>query len=176
MIFDGWQGVLHVVVVGVVAYPALVLLLRSSGKRTLAKMNAFDFVVTVALGSTLSSMLVSRTTPLADGLLALGLLVVLQFVVAWLSVRWRWFEQIVKSEPSLLVYRGQTRDDVLLAQRVSHDEVLAALRSAGLPNIAAAGAVVLETDGTFSVIEAEALQQATLAGPWTSTGAEQSAP
>ncbi|WP_291984297.1 DUF421 domain-containing protein [Luteitalea sp.] len=154
MIFDGWQGVLHVVVVGVVAYPALVLLLRSSGKRTLAKMNAFDFVVTVAL----------------------GLLVVLQFVVAWLSVRWRWFEQIVKSEPSLLVYRGQTRDDVLLAQRVSHDEVLAALRSAGLPNIAAAGAVVLETDGTFSVIEAEALQQATLAEPWTSTGAEQSAP
>jgi uncharacterized membrane protein YcaP (DUF421 family) len=166
MIFDGWQGVRHVVVVGVVAYPSLILLLRCSGKRTLAKMNAFDFVVTVALGSTLSSMLVSRSTPLADGLLALGVLVALQFVVAWSSVRWRRFEQIVKSEPSLLVYRGRTREDVLLAQRVSHDEVLAALRSAGLPDLTAAGAVVLETDGTFSVIAAEALQHATLAGPW----------
>lgn len=43
-------------VIGVLAYASLILLLRASGKRTLSKMNAFDFIVTVALGSTLASV------------------------------------------------------------------------------------------------------------------------
>jgi uncharacterized membrane protein YcaP (DUF421 family) len=59
MFFDSWDGLLRVVVVGILAYTGLVLLLRISGKRTLSKMNAFDFVVTVALGSTLATILLS---------------------------------------------------------------------------------------------------------------------
>ena len=51
-------------VVGVLAYVALVFLLRISGKRTLSKMNAFDFVVTVALGSTLATILLSTAVVL----------------------------------------------------------------------------------------------------------------
>ena len=49
MFFSSWQGLLRVLVVGALAYLLLVVLLRVSGKRTLAKMNAFDLVVTVAL-------------------------------------------------------------------------------------------------------------------------------
>jgi uncharacterized membrane protein YcaP (DUF421 family) len=41
--------------------------LRVSGKRTLAKMNAFDLVVTVALGSTLATILLSADVSLAEG-------------------------------------------------------------------------------------------------------------
>ena len=48
-LFDGWEGVARVLVVGTIAYVALVVLLRVTGKRTLSKMNAFDLVVTVAL-------------------------------------------------------------------------------------------------------------------------------
>lgn len=67
MFFDGWTGLLRVLVVGTLAYAALVLLLRVSGKRTLSKMNAFDLVVTVALGSTLATVLLSRDVALAEG-------------------------------------------------------------------------------------------------------------
>ena len=70
MIFDTWFGLLRVLVVGTAAYAALVLLLRASGKRTLAKLNAFDLVVTVALGSTLATVLLSKDVALAEGLLA----------------------------------------------------------------------------------------------------------
>ncbi len=49
MFFDSWAGLLRVLVVGPLAYAALVLLLRVTGKRTLSKMNAFDLIVTVAL-------------------------------------------------------------------------------------------------------------------------------
>ena len=48
----------------------LVIFLRLSGKRTLSKMNAFDLVVTVALGSTLATVLLTKDVALADGALA----------------------------------------------------------------------------------------------------------
>jgi uncharacterized membrane protein YcaP (DUF421 family) len=51
-LFDDWTGVARVLVFAPLAYAALVAVLRISGKRTLAKMSAFDLVVTVALGST----------------------------------------------------------------------------------------------------------------------------
>jgi len=107
MFFQDWQGLVRVFVVGVAAYAALVLMLRVLGKRTLSKMNAFDFVVTVALGSTLASLLLDRGVALAEGLLALALLVGLQFSVAWLCVRSEAGDRLAKSGPPLLLQRGE---------------------------------------------------------------------
>ncbi len=157
MFFHGWTSLGQTVIAGVLAYAALIVLLRTSGKRTLAKMNAFDLVVTVALGSTLSTILLSRDVALADGVAALALLIGLQFLVAWLSVRTRRFEAAVKSSPSLLLYRGEFCEREMQRQRVSADEIKAAIRSAGLTDVPHVGAVVLETDGTFSVIRREEL-------------------
>ena len=84
----------------------VLLLLRVSGKRTLTKMNAFDLVVTVALGSMLATVLLTRSVALAEGLTAFVLLIFLQFVLTWLSVRSRAVSRLVKSEPTLLVYQG----------------------------------------------------------------------
>ena len=150
--FDSWAGLGRTALAGVVAYAALLLLLRLSGKRTLAKLNAFDLVVTVALGSTLASVLTSRDLPLADGLFALGLLVALQFVIAWVSVRSAGFRRLVKSEPELLFHHGTYLDGALRQARLSRDEILAVVREAGIEDVAGVRAVVLETDGSISVI------------------------
>ena len=79
--FDSWGGLVRVALVGVLAYSALVLLLRVSGKRTLSKMNAFDLIVTVALGSTLASIITSKDVALAEGMVAFVVLIGLQFVL-----------------------------------------------------------------------------------------------
>ena len=97
--FNEWTALARVAVVGLASYAALVILLRISGKRTLSKMNAFDFVVTVALGSTLASVLLSRDVPLVEGVTAFGLLLLVQFVITWLSVRSRTVSRLVKSTP-----------------------------------------------------------------------------
>ena len=157
--FSGWSGMGRVVAVGVLAYAALVLVLRISGKRTLAKMNAFDLVVTVALGSALASTLLSRTVPLADGAVAFALLAALQFAVAWVSIRAPWFRRLVKSDPALLVRDGVFLTDAMRRERVDHDEILAAVRNRGISTMNDVGAVVLETDGSFSVLAREAVPQ-----------------
>ena len=87
MLFDSWYDLLRVLIVGVCAYVGLVALLRLTGKRTLSKMNAFDLIVTVALGSTLATVLLSGDVSLAEGMLALALLCALQYAVAFASVR-----------------------------------------------------------------------------------------
>ena len=153
MFFDSWLGLLRVLTVGTLAYAALVLLLRVSGKRTLAKLNVFDLVVTVALGSTLATVLLSKSVALVEGLAAFVLLVGLQYLVAWLSVRFPRFSDLVKSEPTLLVHRGRFLEAAMRTQRVTRAEILASLRSAGAAEVKQVTAVVLETDGSFSVIQ-----------------------
>lgn len=152
MIFDSWSSLLRVLVVGTLAYVALVSLLRISGKRTLAKLNAFDLVVTVALGSTLATVLLNRSVALAEGVAAFALLIGLQWLVATLSVRSARFGALVKSEPTLLLHRGRFLDGAMRDQRVTREEVVSALRASGLAGPEAAAAVVLETDGSLSVV------------------------
>lgn len=152
MFFDSWTGLGRVLVVGVLAYAALVLLLRVSGKRTLTKMNAFDLVVTVALGSTLATVLLSKSVALAEGVLALVLLILLQYAITWASVRSPRFQAIVKAQPTLLVYRGEFLPGALKQQRVTREEVMAVLRAQGRRQLDGVLAVVLETDGSFSVV------------------------
>jgi len=156
MLFDNWPGILRTLVVGPLAYIGLVALLRVSGKRTLSKMNAFDLVVTVALGSTLATILLSKDVALAEGLLAFALLILLQFVVTWTSVRVGWIRRMVTGEPRLLVHRGELLPRAMRQTRISAEEVRAAARQVGLGSLDGVEAIVLETDGSFSVVRRSA--------------------
>lgn len=152
MLFSGWDSLLRTLVVGVLAYVTLVVLLRVSGKRTLSKMNAFDLIVTVALGSTLATVLLTKDIALAEGALAFSLLIGLQFIVTWSSVRVRWIRRLATGEPRMLLYRGEFLQAALRHARVTEDEVRAAVRSSGIDSLSQVHAVVLETDGSFSVV------------------------
>lgn len=152
MFFNGWMSIIRTVIVGVLAYIALVFLLRISGKRTLSKMNAFDMIVTVALGSTLATILLSRDVSLAQGVIALAVLIGLQLVITWLSVRSRAVAGMIKSEPQLLVHEGRLLPDAMRRERVLDDEIQAAIRNAGMDGLDQVQSVVLETDGTLSVV------------------------
>jgi uncharacterized membrane protein YcaP (DUF421 family) len=153
MFFESESALLRTLVVGSLAYVALVLLLRFSGKRTLSKWNAFDLVVTVAFGSTLATAFLSKDTTLSQGVLAFGLLVGLQWSITWLSVRSRTMERWVKAQPRLLLFQGRLQQEALQQERVTESEIRAALRAQGITALEDVEAVVLETDGSFSVLK-----------------------
>lgn len=151
-LFGGWTPLARTVLVGVLAYASLVLLLRASGKRTLSKFNAFDFVVTVALGSTLATVLVSQQVALAQGVAAFAVLLGLQYAITWLSVRSGRVRALVKGEPALLLLRGEFLEGALRRERVTREELLAAARSQGIASLGEVEAAVLETDGTITLV------------------------
>ncbi|WP_076924632.1 YetF domain-containing protein [Pseudoalteromonas sp. EB27] len=152
MFFDDVQGLVRVLIIGVLGYVALVFWLRVSGKRTLSKWNVFDFVVTIALGSILASVIISKSVALLEGILAFVVLIGLQYLITWLSVRSSKFAALVKAEPTLLLSNGEYCTAALKSQRVTKSEIRAAIRGAGILAIEDVAAVVLETDGSFSVM------------------------
>ena len=152
LFFNDWDKIWRTLIIGVCAYVLLVIVLRISGKRTLSKMNAFDFIITIALGSTLATILLSKDTALAEGVVALSLLVFLQYAITWLSVRSDRFQGIIKSTPTLLLYRGKYLFDTMRKERITKEEIYATLRQRGIEHINDVDGVVLETDGTMSVI------------------------
>ncbi len=152
MLFQDWRGIARTLVVGILAYAVLVLFLRITGKRALSKLNAFDLVVTVALGSTLSSILLQESIALAEGTAAIGILLVLQFLVTWTSVRWAAFAKTVRSEPTLLARYGRFCDKALRSERITRDEAMSAVRSSGGRDIADVDTMILESDGSISVV------------------------
>lgn len=162
MFFDSWMGLLRTALIGVCAYVALILLLRISGKRTLSKMNAFDLIVTVALGSTLATILLSKNTALAEGVLAFALLIFLQFMITWLSVRSKAVSHFVKAEPKLLFHKGEFLWRAMKAERVNEGEILQAMRSQGISRHEQVEAVVLETDGSLSIVQRTSDGRATI--------------
>lgn len=155
-LFNDWITIVRILVVGPLAYIGVLVVLRVSGKRTLSKMNAFDLVVTIALGSALSTTILSRDTAVLDGLVAIALLVALQYVVALVSSRWPRAERMVKSEPRVVVRKGVIIEEAAREERVSQREIEQAVRNGGAANVGEVEYVILETDGTFSVISSSA--------------------
>ena len=152
MFFQDWSGIVRTLIVGVLAYGFLVVSLRISGKRTLAKLNAFDLVVTVAFGSVLATILLSEDVALAEGAVALLLLIALQYLVASASLRSDGFASLVRSEPALLWSDGELCRDAMRRERVTEDELNQVMRTEGCTDPSKVRAVILESDGSFSVI------------------------
>lgn len=150
--FSNWASLGRTVLVGLLAYACLVLFLRVSGKRTLSKLNAFDLVVTVALGSTLATVLLTKDVTLVDGAVAFALLIAMQFAVTWSSTRADWIRSLVTGEPTLLFYQGRFLDANMRRMRLTVEEVTASMRAAGVGGTDEVAAVVLETDGSLSVV------------------------
>ncbi|WP_025762370.1 DUF421 domain-containing protein [Dyadobacter tibetensis] len=152
LFFTSWESLIRTFIICILAYFSLVMMLRISGKRTLSQMKEFDFIVTVALGSTLATVLLSKDVALADGTFALALLISLQYILATASVRSKSFARLISSEPTLVLYRGRFLKDALIKERVTEDEIRSVLRSQGVKSIANIEAVVMESNGTFTVV------------------------
>jgi uncharacterized membrane protein YcaP (DUF421 family) len=149
--FDNWYYVWRAVLLSVVGFSATMTMLRVSGKRTLSKLNVFDFVFVVAVGSVFAAMLVEKDVTLVEGLAALATLITIQVSLAKLAVYSPTAERIINGAPTLLFSEGKFIPHALRKERVTEEEVRAAIREEGLTRIEEVDAVVLENDGTLTV-------------------------
>jgi uncharacterized membrane protein YcaP (DUF421 family) len=79
-------------------------------------------------------------------------LIVLQFVITWLSVRSSRFDHLVRAQPRSLYFRGRLLKHELRRERVTQGELLAAAREAGLASLDQAEAVLIETNADLVVV------------------------
>lgn len=151
--FENWTATGHIIFVGGLAYLILVALLRLMGRKSLTKMNVFDFVFVVALGDVLASGVMDKESTLVDTITGLGLLLIIRISLQWLAMRSERFETFLNGSPMLLFRRGEFREKEMKAEDVTREEILAAMRQEHVYSIDEVEAVVLETDGAFSVVK-----------------------
>lgn len=156
MFFHSWADVLRAVVATAVVFALIVAILRVVGAQAIATMSGYDMVATVTLGSVIATVAVTRGVTIAEGVAALLTLVVLQEAMRFAQSRWLPAHHLVRQPPLVLVREGALLEDRLLSARISADEVRAAVRKTGLASLAQARAVVLENDGSWSVIPGSA--------------------
>ncbi|MBW3097682.1 DUF421 domain-containing protein [Pseudohoeflea coraliihabitans] len=152
MWFEDWTSLAEIAAKATIGFVGLVFMIRIGGKRLLAKLNAFDMVITFTVGSLLASMIVSDTVTVAEGLVSLCVLLGLAALTSFLVSRSSFFQTIVKSEPTLLLYEGKPLEANLKAERIAEKELHYIMRSHGVSDLKKVKAIVLETDGDFSLL------------------------
>lgn len=152
LFFYSWSALAKILVSAPLLYAAIIAMVRLSGKRSTSQMNNFDWIVTVAIGSLLASGIVVEDVTLIEALLAIGLLMGMQYAVTRAVLRNGLVRRLVKAQPTLLMRDGEFLHDNMRAERITEGEVRAAIRGHGLAATSQVGAVVLETDARMSVI------------------------
>lgn len=152
MFFAGWESIGRIVLLAACTYVGLVAALRLLGEQALAKMSAYDLIITIALGSIIASIPLSKDVTLADGAAVLATYLGLQAVTRWGTQRWAKVERAVKTSPRVVLWDGQLVPNQIRAAQVTEAEIRAAARMAGYASLDHLLAVVLENDGSWSVV------------------------
>jgi uncharacterized membrane protein YcaP (DUF421 family) len=150
----GWLGPDRGLVVGRVAliYCIMLVSFRILGKRELSQMTPFETVLVFLIPQTFRNYLVGTDSSLETALVAATTLFSLVFFTSLFGFRSQAVGKLVKAEPSVLVEQGQLIERELNRERITVDDILAALRRAGYDGLAQARRVTLEADGKMSVV------------------------
>ena len=152
LFFDSADAIWRVAISAPIMYVVVIGFIRVSGKRTTSQMNNFDWIVTVAMGSLVGSGIIAKDVALVEVILAMGLLLALQYGVTRAVVSSETVSALVKASPRLLLYDGEIVREAMIEERISVKELMAALRDNGIRDVDDVEAVVLETDASLSVL------------------------
>jgi uncharacterized membrane protein YcaP (DUF421 family) len=143
---------LRTLLTGAIVYITVTIVLRVTGKRSLSTYHALDFVVVVALGSSIATAVMMTSLSWSSRAVAVGIPIALQAGVAFISSRSRKFEHFVTAKPAMLVENGQYLHEMMLHETMTEDEVNHAVRTEGIGSLADVAAVILEKNGELTVI------------------------
>ena len=132
---------------------AALLLVRFGGKRAFGKNTSFDIVLSVILGSNMSRALTANA-PFLPTLAASAAIVILHMILAKTSFYSRLVGHLIKGNEDRLVESGAIRWPAMRKNNLTEHDLMEALRSAGVDQLAAVRAAYIERSGQISVIRA----------------------
>lgn len=149
-----WGTVAAVALSTVLIYVSAIVVVRVGGRRTITQLSAFDAVVTIALGSLLATTAVTRSTSYAEGLTAIVTLLVLQTGLAAVRQKVPRLRRLVDFSPELVVDGGEpVLSDRPWSSQLTDQELASQLRQKGLREVTGTTFVILEPNGSMTVLD-----------------------
>lgn len=134
-------------------YLFVLVLLRLTGKRTLAQITTFDFVLLLIISEATQQALIGEDNSMINGAIVVATLVGLNVLMSLLKQRSRWFDRLLDDIPLVIVADGKPLKDRMDKARVDEDDVLDAAREMhGLEHMEQIRHAILERDGQISII------------------------
>jgi uncharacterized membrane protein YcaP (DUF421 family) len=133
-------------------YLFIVLILRVSGRRTLAQMTTFDFVLVIIISECTQQAIMSDDKSLTSAVLAISTLIVCDVILTVIKRRSKLGEMLLDGYPMLIVEHGIFLTERLKSARLDKDDILESIRQSGLEAVEQVKFAVLESSGRISII------------------------
>jgi uncharacterized membrane protein YcaP (DUF421 family) len=144
------------VVRGMAIYLVLLVLFRLVGKRALAQITTFDFVLLLIISEATQQALLGEDFSVINAALVIATLIGTDRLFDYVSWRFPLFERLTDSTPVILVEDGRVLDDVLAKEHVSKDQILeSARKTQGLERMDQIKWAIQETSGGISIVPKE---------------------
>jgi uncharacterized membrane protein YcaP (DUF421 family) len=141
-----------IVLRSIVIYFFVILAIRLFGKKELAQLSVIDLVFILLISNSVQNAMVGPDTSLIGGILAAGSLFIMNFVLKYFLFRSKSFSHMLQGTAVMLVHEGKVMEDHLKKERISMEELEAAIREHGVNSVAEVNLAVLEADGNISIL------------------------
>jgi uncharacterized membrane protein YcaP (DUF421 family) len=149
--FDLSMSVGELIARAVIVYLFLFAVLRFGGKKHVGDLSPFDLVVLLILSETVSGSLIGEDNSLVGGLISAATLLMIVHAMDYAAWRSKKAERIFEGTPKILVRHGRVNRDVMARERVTHSELIEALRREGHTSLTRIRFAILENDGSITV-------------------------
>jgi uncharacterized membrane protein YcaP (DUF421 family) len=137
---------------GIIVYVFLILILRLTGKRQIGQLSPFDLVLLLVLSNAVQNSMNGGDNSVAAGMILAATLIAVNWLTGMLTYRSKRAERLIEGSPLVLLHNGRIYEQALDEAQLTREELLSAIRSEGYANLNDVRAVILENDGSISVI------------------------
>ena len=135
----------------VAVYFGILLLLRLAGKRDLAQLNSFDFVVLLLLSNVVQNAVIGNDNSLAGGMLGAAILVLGNSIIVRVVRRSAIAVRLFEGQPTRLVHDGQLDHTAIRHLGLREEDVEQAVRHQGANDVDEVHEAILEPGGSIVV-------------------------
>lgn len=139
----------------ILIYVLIVLIFRLMGKREIGELSILDLVVFIMIAEIAVVAIEDYQDPLLPTLLPMFILLSIQVLLAFLSLKSKKMRDFIEGEPTFIIKNGEIDETAMKSQRYNYDDLLIQLREKNIRNIADVEFAILETSGKLSVFEKE---------------------
>jgi uncharacterized membrane protein YcaP (DUF421 family) len=146
---------LPIVISSITVYLFIIVAIRLFGKKELSQLSVVDLVFILLISNSVQNAMVGSNTTLWGGIVAASALFVVNFLLKQIIFRFPTLSKFIQGEAIMLVYKGQIKIDNMYSTRITHQELMEAIREHGVESIADVDLAILEVDGNISILSNE---------------------
>lgn len=135
-----------------VVYFFILIAFRFTGKRQVGQLSLFDLVVLLIISNVVQNAVIGNDNSLGGGMIGAVTILALNWLVVEVSYRFKPARRLLEGEPTLLIHNGKVLQANLKRERITIEDLQAALRRNGGESIDHVRYAVLEENGQISVV------------------------